>query len=103
MGFATRPLVAACLLAGFVSGAVHAQSATPPARYSTTDTPIGTLLDNPASKAVIQKYAPRVVGSPQIDAVRDRSLKALQGYAPQELSDEVLGKMDAELIRIAPK
>src|SRR5262249_36010080 len=82
--------------------AAPAQTA-PAKHYTTAETPIGALLDNPDTKAVLAKYAPRVVQSPQIDAVRDRPLKYLQQYDPTGLSDAVLQQIDAELYRIPVK
>jgi hypothetical protein len=62
---------------------------------STISTPIGELLDNPATKAVVEKHLPGFSAHPQIDMARGISLKAVQGFAPQ-ITDEILAKIDAD-------
>ncbi|WP_375287105.1 hypothetical protein [Sphingomonas sp.] len=75
-------------------------SAAPAAKMTTTDTDIGTLLDNAAAKAVVAKYLPEIVGSDQIDMARSMTLKAIQQYAPDQVTDEKLAKIDAELAKL---
>lgn len=101
-----RALVFAAILTACFAGPAVAQqtpSQQQAARYSTAETPIGELLANPAARAIIAKHAPRITSSSQIDAVAPMPLKALQGYAPQELSDEVLAKIDVELAKVPVK
>jgi para-nitrobenzyl esterase len=69
------------------------------AKMNTSTTTLGDLLDNPASKAVLAKYAPALTQGGQVDQARPMTLKSLQQYMP-DLTDEVLGKMDAELAKI---
>jgi para-nitrobenzyl esterase len=71
--------------------------------YATATTPIGTLLDDPAAKAVLTKYIPEVVSNPQIDMARGMTLKDTQQYAPDMVSDAVLAKIDAELANLPAK
>ncbi len=72
--------------------------------YTVEDSTIGDLLDNPATKAVLAKYLPEMVASDQISQASGMTLKAIQQYAPDKITDEVLGKIDAELAKIpAPK
>lgn len=87
----------------FPAMAQQAASQQQVARYSSEATPVGDLLDNSAARAILAKYAPRITSSSQIDAVRSMPLKALQGYAPQDLSDEVLAKIDVELAKVPVK
>ena len=68
--------------------------------YNVNDTDLGTLLDNPATKPVLQKYIPDVIGNPQIDMARGMTLKQLQSYAADKLSDETLAKIDTDLSKI---
>jgi hypothetical protein len=76
------------------------QPATPPAvKMNTSTTTLGELLDNPASKAVLNKYAPALTAGGQVDQARPMTLKALQQYMPT-LSDDVLAKIDAELAQV---
>ena len=90
------------------STAAVAQPAAAPAaaaadHYSTAATPIGTLLDDPAAKAVLVKYIPEVVNNPQIDMARGMTLKDTQQYAPDMVSDQKLAQIDAELAKLPAK
>jgi para-nitrobenzyl esterase len=68
-------------------------------KMTTAATPLGDLLDNPASKAVLAKYAPVLTQGGQVDQARPMTLKALQQYMPN-LTDDVLAKIDAELAQV---
>ena len=85
-----------------------AQTAAPavaeaPAGYSSTSTPIGTLLDDAAAKAVLDKIVPGLSTNPQIDMARGMTLKDIQSYAAEQLTDDVLKKIDVELAMLAKK
>lgn len=75
------------------------QAAAPAAKpkYTTAETDIGTLLDDPAAKAIIDKYIPGMTSNEQIEMARSMTLKAVQAYAPDDVTDERLAKIDAEL------
>jgi para-nitrobenzyl esterase len=76
------------------------QPAAPAAgKMTTASTTLGDLLDNPNSKAVLAKYVPVLTQGGQVDQARPMTLKALQQYMP-DLTDEMLGKIDAELAKI---
>jgi para-nitrobenzyl esterase len=76
------------------------QPAAPAAgKMTTAATTLGELLDNPSSKAVLAKYVPVLTQGGQVDQARPMTLKALQQYMP-DLTDEMLGKIDAELAKI---
>ncbi len=83
--------------------AAAAPAAVPAAApaYSTSETDIGTLLDNPATKAVLQKYIPAMISNPQFDMARSMTLKQIQGFAPDQMSDDLLAKIDADLKTVA--
>ena len=98
--------IAAGLAILAASGAAIAQPAPAAAaadHYSTSTTPIGTLLDDPAAKAVLVKYIPAVVSNPQIDMARGMTLKDTEQYAPDMMSDDTLAKIDAELAKLPAK
>lgn len=99
-----RSLIVAALLAtSMLSTAVVAQ--TKPAAqvaYSTTETDLGTLLDDPAARAVLDKHIPKITGNGQIEMARSMTLKGLQQYAP-DLTDAVLAAIDADLMKLASK
>jgi para-nitrobenzyl esterase len=84
--------------------APEASPAAPaPAHYTTNDTDIGTLLDDPAAKAILDKYIPGMTTSDQIDMARGMTLKAIQPYAADKITDAVLANIDAEFAKLPPK
>ena len=88
-----------------VSAQVQSPTSSAPVmeRYSTGDTDIGTLLDDPAAHAILDKYVPAISKSPQTGMIRLATLRSIQGYALQVLSDQVLANIDAELAKLPPK
>jgi hypothetical protein len=64
--------------------------------YSTADTDLGTLLDDAAARAIVDKYLPGFSANEQIDMARSLTLKALQQYSPDTISDQALAKIDAD-------
>ena len=78
-------------------------AATPKAHpaYTTADTDLGTLLDDPAAKAVLVKHVPTLVNNDQIDQARGMTLQALQPYAGEVLTDDAMKKIDADLAALA--
>lgn len=99
--------VGACLSAICLSPQVMAApasgAATTTAAYSTSTTSIGDLLDNPSTKAVLVKHLPDLVGNPQIEMARGMTLKQIQSYSSDSVTDEVLAKIDADLQKIKGK
>ncbi len=69
--------------------------------YTTTDTPVGDLLDNPKTRAILDQDVPGFTTADQIDSARGMTLKAIQQYAPDMFSDAVLAKIDADLAKLA--
>ena len=103
-----RNLVAVAALAFMTApSAVLAQGASVPAatvkNYTTADTDIGTLLDDPAAKAVLQKHVPALIEGDRIDMARGLTLRAVQQYAPDRLSDQTLAAVDADLAKLPAK
>lgn len=93
------------LLAALCAVPAAAYQAAPAAAevYNTVDTPIGTLIDDAAAKAIIEKYVPGMTTSAQIDMARTMSLKDIQTYAAEQLTDDVLKKIDVELAALGKK
>lgn len=93
-----RSATAALLLAAAapaVFTAIPAQAEEPQAAVETgarltVDSTVGELLDNPASRAVLERIVPVIAKSPQIAAARDLPLRALAKYAPSILTDDAL-------------
>jgi hypothetical protein len=71
--------------------------------YSTASSDIGTLMDNPETKAVLEKHIPEMVSNAQFEMARPMTLKAIQSYAGDALSDEKLAAIDADLAKIPAK
>lgn len=81
----------------------QAPNAAPAPAYSVETTDIGTLLDNPATKAVLDKNLPGFTANPQIDMARSMTLKGVQQYAADTLTDAALAKVQADLNKIPAK
>ena len=102
-----RTILASLLVAtaGLTGTAVHAAetpAAAPAAKaaYSSAETPLGDLLDDPAAKAVLEKHVPDIVNSESIDMARGMTLKALQSYAADQVTDEKLAAIDTDLQKL---
>lgn len=78
-------------------------SAAAPVRYTTADTDIGTLMDDPASMAVLTKHFPEMFKSDQINQARSMTLKEIQAYSSDMLTDQALASTDADLAKLTPK
>ena len=103
-----RPILIAGLLAVGLAGSAVASAQAPAAAsaapaYSTSETSIGDLLDNPATKAVLDKHMPGFSGNPQIDMTRGMTLKQIQQFASDAVTDEALANIDADLAKIPAK
>jgi hypothetical protein len=95
-------LVGATLSAAPAAFAADAAAAAKPA-FSTAETSIGDLIDNPATRAVVDKYLPGVASDPQIDMARAMTFRQVQSYAPDRFPDETLAKVDVDLAKLTPK
>jgi len=71
-----------------------AKPAATTAKYSTADTEIGMLLDDPAAKAIVEKNIPGFTTNDQVDMARGMTLKAVQQYAPKDVTDARLEAID---------
>lgn len=83
-----------------VSAAEPASTSAAAVAYSTSTSSIGTLLDNPATKAILVKYLPDLVSNPQIEMAKGMTLKQIQSYSADTVTDEVLAKIDADLAKV---
>jgi len=100
-------IVAALAAVALPTSAFAADSATPAAsataakaKYSTAETDIGTLLDDPVAKAIVEKYIPGMTTNDQVEMARSMTLKAIQSYAPDDVTDERLAQIDAEFAKL---
>jgi len=71
--------------------------------YSTSTTEIGTLLDDPAAKAIIDKHIPGMSTNDQVDMARSMTLKSIQQYSPDQITDKVLADIDADFAKLPAK
>jgi para-nitrobenzyl esterase len=78
-------------------GAARLAAAQASGHYNSLTTELGTLLDDPAARAVLERHMAEVVRSPQINMARGLTLTALQSYLPQPLTDATLQQIDTEL------
>lgn len=102
--------VAALLLSAVAAPAAAFAQTTPAAAaapaatgYSVEDTDIGTLLDDPAAKAVLDKHMPGFSTKDQIDMARSMTLKSVQQYAPDMITDKVLSDIQVDLSKLPVK
>lgn len=97
-----------------MAGAVLAMPASPaladaandarPAHYSVAKTLVGTLLDDPAAVEILKRLIPTVYANDQFQqAGRSLTLKDIQQYEPDALSDANLAKIQAEFDKIPAK
>ncbi|PVX30720.1 carboxylesterase/lipase family protein [Sphingomonas pokkalii] len=71
--------------------------------YNSLTTPIGTMLDDPAARAILMRHAPDVTGNPRIDMARGQTLAGIQAYFPAQLTDAKLQAIDTDLAQIPGK
>lgn len=97
----------AALLGLAAAPAAYAQAPAAPAadaaQYSTASTDIGTLIDNPQTKAIVDKHLPGFSASPQIDMAKGMTLRAVQPFAAEQLTDAALNAIDADLAKLPAK
>jgi hypothetical protein len=76
-------------------------------KYDINTTRMGVLLDDPASRAVLEKYIPKLIDSPDVQNATSMTLKdmqaALQPYAPDLLSDKVLAQIQEDFDKLPPR
>lgn len=101
----------AALIIGLAIAAAPAVAQTAPAapaataakHYTTGDTSIGTLLADPAAKAIIDKHIPGFSTNPQIEMVSNATLLQIQPMKPALLTDALLAAIDADLAKLPVK
>ncbi len=97
-------LAAAASLSTPVAASAQGTTVAQPAHYSVADTPVGKLLDDPAANAILKKMIPTVYANDMFQTQgRTLTLKAIQQYEPDALSDENLAKIQAEFDKIPAK
>jgi hypothetical protein len=83
------------------TGSAALATATAAARpYTSSETPIGVLLDDPTARAVLVKHLPGVSTDSRIGGARGMTLRAIQSYAPQAITNEILVAIDADFAKL---
>lgn len=95
-------IVASCALPGASQAADATGAGQAAARYSSWGTPIGVLMADPASRAVLDAHIPQLSGGPQLDVIRASTLRGVQGYGVSILTDKRLNQIDIELASLTP-
>lgn len=82
----------------------QAAPAAKPAHYSVTETLVGKLLEDPAAVEVLKRLIPTVYANDQFQSAgRSLTLKDIQQYEAEALSDENLAKIQAEFDKLPTK
>jgi para-nitrobenzyl esterase len=105
-----RSLLLAALVVGVVPTMVapalagEAPAAAQPERYSVSTTLVGAMLDDPVANALLKKMIPTVYANEMFQTMgRELTLKSIQQYEAEALSDENLAKLQVELDKIPAK
>lgn len=85
-------------LTGFAAASGLAAETTA-ARLS-VDTPVETLMADPAGKAVVLANMPGLDVHPMYDMIKGMSLRQIQPYSDGKITDELLAKVGKELAEI---
>lgn len=97
-------LIAVSLPVMTVAASAQEGQTTAAGHYSVESTLVGTLLDDPAAAAVLQKLIPDVYANDMFKTMgRSQTLKAIQQYEPVGLSDANLAKIQAEFEKLPAK
>ena len=72
--------------------------------YSVRTTKIGTLLDDPAARAILERLIPAVYANEMFQSMgREQTLVYVQQFEPVALSDANLALIQAELDKLPPR
>ncbi|HEX7005664.1 MAG TPA: hypothetical protein VL331_13725 [Croceibacterium sp.] len=87
-----------------VTAVAQDASAPKPAHYSVDKTLVETLLADPAAVEILKRLIPTVYANDQFQTSgRSLTLKDIQQYEPEALSDANLAKIQAEFDKIPAK
>ncbi len=102
-----RNILISVALAALAAGPVIAAPAAAQeaaAHYSVEETKVGKLLDDPAAAAILQKLIPTIWANEMFHSMgRDATLRSIQQYEPQALSDAKLAEIQAEFDKMPAK
>ncbi|RZI76943.1 MAG: hypothetical protein EOP13_00175 [Pseudomonas sp.] len=95
----TAAMIAVAVPAALAAGPLAAEAPAATV-FSVETTDLGTLLDNPAAKAVLAKHLPGLIENEQIQMARAMTLKQLQQFAGDAVTDEKLAAVQADLAKL---
>lgn len=103
-----RTLIFSTLILGLlaVPAVVHADNneqkvaASSLVKFSTSETPLGEILDNEKAKALLDKHFPGMSANEQIEMARGMTLVDMQMYSPDDITDEKLKALDADFANL---
>lgn len=102
-------IAASLVMAGLLTSPALARiPADPPAAATkapafSADTPLETVIADPAAKAALNATLPNIAAHPSFDQFKSMSLRQLQPYAGGKISDEQIAKVDAALKALPAK
>jgi hypothetical protein len=71
--------------------------------YTVEETDIGTLMDDPQSRAVLEKYLPKTITNAQFPMAYSFTLRFISAHDQTgELTEENLEKIEVELSKLQP-
>ena len=92
-----RKLVVAIALAGM---ALAPTALADSAKFNTTSTLLGDILDSPTAKAAFAKVFPEIAANPDLDQGRGMTLTENSDYVPDQVTPEKLKQLQAEFDKI---
>ncbi|WP_404714106.1 hypothetical protein [Sphingomonas sp. MMS24-J13] len=97
-------LVTGTLPVGIAAASAQTATPNPTGHYSVNSTLVGKLLDDPAAAAVLKRLVPTVYANPMFQQDgRALTLRDIQTYETDALSDANLAKIQAEFDKLPPK
>lgn len=71
-------------------------------KYTTADTDIGTLMEDPKAKAILEKHIPETIKNSQFSMAYSFTLSFIQTFDQVgELTDETMAAIDADFTALA--
>ncbi len=91
-------IVAAAIAAASQSPAAFADEGA--AKFSTSTSTIGEIMEHEGAKAAFVKVMPELAANPDLQQGYDFTLVDVQSYVPDQITDEKLKELDAELAKV---
>jgi para-nitrobenzyl esterase len=68
--------------------------------FTTATVLMGDILDDPAAKAIVARHLPALTNNDQVAAMRTLTLRNLQAFVPQLITDSALAAIDDEFSKL---